>query len=276
MSKEIATVADESNALMALIQRAATDTSFDVSKIDSLLAAKERWEKSESIKAFNAAFSDFKSEAVQIIKRTPVKDGPLKGKFHANLFDIVHAVTPNLSKHGLAISWKLTKDEPAWMEVSCVLRHAGGHSESVSMGSAPDSGPGRNAIQARGSAKTYLEKYTATAILGLAAQDADDDGLASGKPAVSAPIPGPTEAQVVDPISFQVLKVSKMKTNPVQFKIETPEGEVLFTLSESVALGAKTAHEHKATCRAMVTKKGNATWIDSLEVGKPAQDSEGF
>lgn len=31
-------------------------------------------------------------------------------------------------------------------------------------------------MQARGSTKTYLERYTLTAILGLAAQDADDDG----------------------------------------------------------------------------------------------------
>ncbi len=43
-----------------------------------------------------------------------------------------------------------------------------------------DTGPGRNAIQARGSAKSYLERYTATAILGLAAQDADKDGAAHG------------------------------------------------------------------------------------------------
>lgn len=48
------------------------------------------------------------------------------------------------------------------------------------MGGAPDTGPGRNAIQARGSAKSYLERYTLTAILGLSAQDSDDDG-AGGK-----------------------------------------------------------------------------------------------
>jgi len=45
------------------------------------------------------------------------------------------------------------------------------------MGGAPDTGPGRNAIQARGSAKTYLERYTATAILGLAPEDEDTDGV---------------------------------------------------------------------------------------------------
>lgn len=124
--------------------------------------------------AFNVAFASFKAEAVKIVKGTKVLAGPLEGKYYANLSDIVEAVTPALSKHGLAISWKLTKDEKDWMEVTCTLRHADGHSESVSMGGAPDVGAGRNAIQARGSTKTYLEKYTATGILGLAA--ADDDG----------------------------------------------------------------------------------------------------
>lgn len=153
----------------------------DIAKLEKLLDLQQRWEKEEARKAFNRAFSAFKSEAVKIIKRTEVKDGPLKGKFHANLFDVVDGTTPYLSKHELAISWRLSKDEPQWMEVTCTLRHAMGHSESVSMGGAPDTGPGRNAIQARGSTKSYLERYTATAILGLAAQDADDDG-AGGPP----------------------------------------------------------------------------------------------
>ena len=72
------------------------------------------------------------------------------------------------------------------MEITCTLSHEGGHSESVSMGGPPDTGPGRNAMQARGSTKTYLERYTLTAILGLAAQDADDDG--KGGPAKVSPL----------------------------------------------------------------------------------------
>jgi hypothetical protein len=79
------------------------------------------------------------------------------------------------------MSWNITKDEKDWIEVTCTLRHVGGHSESVAMGAGPDAGPGRNAIQARASAKSYLERYTATAILGLAAKDADDDGAGSNK-----------------------------------------------------------------------------------------------
>lgn len=169
------------NLLALAVQRGGSS----LEELKQLMDLQERWEANEARKQFNYAFAEFKSEAVKIVKRTEVKDGPLKGKFHANLFDVVDATTPHLSKHGLAISWKLTKDEPAWMEVTCTLRHHGGHSESVSMGAAPDAGPGRNAIQARGSAKSYLERYTATAILGLAAQDADNDGNGGGKDKLS-------------------------------------------------------------------------------------------
>jgi hypothetical protein len=149
---------------------------MDVATIKDLMQLQKEWEANEARKAFNVAFAAFKAESVEIVKGTLIESGPLKGKKHADLFDVVSATMPALSKHGLSTAWKLSKDEPAWMEVTCTLSHSAGHSESVSMGGAPDDGPGRNAIQARGSVKTYLERYTLTAILGLAARDADDDG----------------------------------------------------------------------------------------------------
>jgi hypothetical protein len=61
------------------------------------------------------------------------------------------------------------------MEVTCFLRHVGGHQESASMGGPPDAGGAKNAIQARASTKTYLERYTLKAITGLSEQDDDTD-----------------------------------------------------------------------------------------------------
>lgn len=154
----------------------------DIEQLTKLMELQERFEANEARKAFSVAFSDFKAEAVTIIKNVTVKDGPLKDKKYADLFGVVSAITPLLSKHGLSHSWKLSKDDKDWMEVTCTIRHILGHSESVSMGAAPDTGPGRNAIQARGSAKSYLERYTLLAATGTAASG-DDDGAggASGK-----------------------------------------------------------------------------------------------
>src|SRR3990167_10705446 len=89
----IAPTQEGSVALMRLIERAATSADFDVAKLEKLLEVKERWEANEARKAFNGAFADFKAEAVKIIKRSEIKDIPLKGKFHANLYDVVDAVT---------------------------------------------------------------------------------------------------------------------------------------------------------------------------------------
>lgn len=162
---------------MSILQVAMSQETFDVDKMTKLLELQERWEATQARKAFNAAFSAFKAESISITKNTDVKAGPLSGTKYANLFDVVTAVIPALSKHGLSHSWKLTKDEKEWMEVTCTIRHILGHSESVSMGAAPDTGPGRNAIQARGSAKSYLERYTLLAATGTAASDTDNDGI---------------------------------------------------------------------------------------------------
>lgn len=159
------------NMLMTAIQRG-----MDAATIKDLMALSREHEAHQARKAYNIAFAQFKAEAVRIVKNTLVTDGPLRGKKYADLFDIVGNVTEFLAKHGLAHSWKLTKDEKDWMEVTCILRHEAGHCETDTQGGAPDVGPGRNAIQARRSTRTYLEKSTFTGVTGLAAANSDDDG----------------------------------------------------------------------------------------------------
>lgn len=160
---------------MAMIQMA-VQQGADLDKVSKLMDLQERWEKNEARKAFNEAFAAFKSEAVKVIKNRKVDQGPLSGKRYAELFSVVDAVTPALSKHGLSTSWKLTKDDKDWIEVTCTLKHVQGHSESVSMGGPPDAGGAKSAIQARASTITYLERYTLKAVCGVSEQGDDTDG----------------------------------------------------------------------------------------------------
>lgn len=155
---------------------AAMKQGASLEQIGQMMDLQERWQKAEAKKAYDAAFAAFKAEGVRIFKGRTVTDGPLKGKSYAELHDIVNAVTEALSKHGLSTWWRLTKDDKDWLEVTCYLRHVGGHEESVSMGGPPDTGGAKNAIQARASAKTYLERYTLKAILGLSEEMDDNDG----------------------------------------------------------------------------------------------------
>ena len=155
---------------------AAMNYGASLEQVEKMMDLQERWAKNEAKKAYDAAFAAFKSEAVKIVKGRKVNDGPLKGKSYAELHDVVDAVTPALSAQGLSSFWRLTLDEKDWMEVTCYLRHVGGHEESVSMGGPPDTGGAKNIIQARASTKTYLERYTLKAITGLAEVDDDTDG----------------------------------------------------------------------------------------------------
>lgn len=167
-------------ATPADLLRIAVESGADLDRLERLMALQERWEATEARKVYDIAFTEFKAEAVRIIKNRGVTDGPLKGKRYAELFAVVNAITPALSKHGLSASWKLTKDDKDWIEVTCTLKHVGGHFEVVSMGGPPDTGGAKNAIQARASTVSYLERYTLKAITGLSEQDDDKDGGGKG------------------------------------------------------------------------------------------------
>lgn len=154
----------------------AVQNGTSMEQLERLMALQERWEANEARKAYNTAFALFKAEGVKLLKNKKVTAGPLSGKSYAELHAVVNAITDALSAHGLSAAWKITKDDKDWIEVTCTLHHVGGHSESVSLGGPPDTGGAKNAIQARASTVTYLERYTLKAITGLSEQDDDDDG----------------------------------------------------------------------------------------------------
>ena len=160
------------------VMMAALAQGGSLEQIEKMMDLQERWERREAEKAYNVAFAAFKAEAVRIMKAKTVTDGPLKGKSYAELHNVVDAVTPALSRHGLSAAWKVSKDDKDWLEVTCTLKHTSGHSESVSMGGMPDTGGAKNALQARASSLSYLSRYTLKAICGVAEGGDDTDGNA--------------------------------------------------------------------------------------------------
>ena len=180
---EVIEMTEQASALPAVVNptpsyllQLAVQQGADLDKLERLMGLQERWEANEARKAYDTAFAAFKAEAVRIVKNRQVTNGPLAGKAYAELFSVVNAITPALSRHGLSSSWRITKDEPNWLEVTCTIKHVAGHTESVSMGGPPDVGGAKNAIQARASTVSYLERYTLKAITGLSEQDDDDNG----------------------------------------------------------------------------------------------------
>jgi hypothetical protein len=196
---QAAPVQQASATPMDLIANAiANDVSID--KIDKLMDLKERWDKSEAEKAYNAAIAQFKSENIIIIKDGTVDFTSSKGRTcyrFETLANVVYTVAPVLAKYGLNHSWH-TEQEGGQVRVSCKLAHAMGHSESISLQAGPDNSGSKNPIQAIKSTVSYLQRITLTSILGLAAGDQDDDARGAYQEQEDDPAQYITESQAAD------------------------------------------------------------------------------
>lgn len=177
---------------MQMIDRALS-TGAGVETIEKLMELQERWEANMGRKAFDHAIAAAKAEIPPIVKNRRVDYTTSKGRTtyqHEDLAEIARTVDPILSRHGLSYRYRTAQDGQA-VTVTCILSHKDGYSEETTLSSGADQSGSKNAIQAVGSAATYLQRYTLKMALGLAAA-ADDDGKAAGQAEAPATI---TDAQ---------------------------------------------------------------------------------
>lgn len=147
----------------------AVEKGASIEHIEKLMELELRWEANNARKAFVAAMSAFRSEAPSIAKESRGHNSD-----YASLPAITSKVNPILAKHGLSFGWVTEQGEA--ITVHCDVTHVDGHSQRVSLSGAPDTGPGRNSIQAIGSTVSYLSRYTLLSALGLATGGQDTDG----------------------------------------------------------------------------------------------------
>lgn len=159
--------------------RIAIDKGADLERLEKLMDLQTRWEAQESRKAYVAAMTAFKAEPMTIFKKKTVsfttRDGDTTSYSHAELSDITEVVGPAMAKHGLSHRWDV-RQENGGVTVDCIITHALGHSEKVTMFAAPDASGKKNAIQQIASATTYLMRYTLLAATGMSTKGMDDDG----------------------------------------------------------------------------------------------------
>lgn len=153
---------------------------LDVVQMEKLMDLQERWENKQAKKTFLIALSKFQSECPVIPKKSPVKfNGKLQYVF-ADLPTIIETIKDCLRDAGLSYRWE-TEDKKDDISITCVLGHIDGHETFNTMSGPADSSGSKNAIQARGSTRQYLQRYTLIGCLGLTSADTDDDGGVDGK-----------------------------------------------------------------------------------------------
>lgn len=166
---------------MALLMGADLST-IDPDKLEKLLSLQERWEDRQAEKALSAALSAFQAECPAIKKQR--ENTHLKTAY-AKIDDIMAAIQPVLSKHGLSVSFDTPSTKESLTAI-CYVMHSAGAKFSRQVTVPVDTGMrGANITQQLGSASSYAQRYALIAALNLNVTDRqDDDGGASGDPPI--------------------------------------------------------------------------------------------
>lgn len=164
----------------------------DMDRLERLFAMQEKHQNRLAEMAANDGMSHFQATRVPVKKGKkvsyPNKDGTTTEYWHAELMDLVEGTREPMGEAGLSFTWNVEDDTEGKMTVACIVKHKHGHTFPPVRATGPyDQTGGKNAIQARQSTITYLQKTTFKAALGIAEGDPDDDGRNAGVEPGAAP-----------------------------------------------------------------------------------------
>lgn len=165
----------EQTQMHPLVNMAMKGGELDTTTLKELMELQKEWEREAAKKAFTQAMVQMKAELPSVIsKDKSVSFG--QGRTSYSFATLAHAmeiVQPHLTRYGFELSWVPSIDDKN-VSVTCTLTHIDGHSKSTTLMAQPDSSGSKNPVQAIGSTVTYLERYTALALLGIATADMPD------------------------------------------------------------------------------------------------------
>lgn len=168
-----------------------------IETLERLMDLQERWQASQSRMMFLEALNKFQSVVPVLTKKKKVAFNTTKYSY-TPLSDIVIGIKDAMQQAGLSHRWELEEKEENII-CTCIISHFGGHSEKTTMSAKRDSSGNKNEIQSRGSAVTYLQRYTLIGALGISTADEDNDGQNKPQPKKEA-IPEPVQINRKDEI----------------------------------------------------------------------------
>ena len=178
------------SSMLAVIARASTNPDVSIEKMEALLAMQERMEAREAKREFDDALDELNRRCDLRVGKLGVASMGGKGSYkYVKFEDLMAVVFPVMRDLGLRFAFQSTTGTAA-VTVNGKLVHRGGHSEATEVTLPFDFGPGRNSLQAVGSAISYAKRYCAELLLNVVREDEDDDGQAAGTKRAAAPTKG--------------------------------------------------------------------------------------
>lgn len=165
----------EQRPFESLIVRAMDDKTFDVEKLERLMAMMERKEAQERKEKFFAALARVQQTAPRITKYGLMDRGAGKGQIKfAKREDIDAVMRPIYQAEGFSVNWDAPMHDG---KIRVIGRFtAFGHTEEREWWCAPDASGGKQGPQASGSTTSYGQRYISIMFWDIITEDEDTNG----------------------------------------------------------------------------------------------------
>lgn len=169
---------DQMDPVVALISRAMADESFDVEKLERLIALKERMDAQTRKEMFEAALLRVQKAAPRIHKDGLMDRGPGKGQIsYARREDIDAMMRPIYQAEGFSVTWNSPMGPDGKIRVIGKFS-AHGHTEEREWSCSPDTSGGKQNPQAAGSTVSYGQRYISKMMWDVIEEGEDTNGAA--------------------------------------------------------------------------------------------------
>jgi hypothetical protein len=186
------------------------DGSIPADKLEIVLRFQAENIERQQREAFNLRYAEMAPRIPQVNKNGLVelvnRDGKYLGSYKfAKWEDMDRVLRPILAEFSFGLAFK-SKEHPDRVWVQGELMY-GGYSKTSEVLLPPDTGPGRNNLQAWGGAISYGKRYTAEMLLNIVRKDADNDAI------------GPFGERKLDTFQVEELQQLLVETNtePARF-----------------------------------------------------------
>jgi hypothetical protein len=164
--------------------------------------------------AFMEHFAALSAEMPQVERDGTVelvKDGKVMGRYSFTTIENMDVILrPLLAKHGFAISFASTDNKDSVTITGTLSGWGWERTSTYTM--PPDAGPGRNALQARGSSRRYAKRYIVDDLCNVVRKGKDDDARGAMEALIDATqikeLVGLLKATASDEANFLKMMVS--------------------------------------------------------------------
>lgn len=159
------------------LMEAMRDQSIPADKLQVMMQMRREVLSDQAREAFQEHYAAFSSELPQVERDGTVtleKDGRTMGRYNFTTIEAMDVILrPLLAKHGFAISFSSADNKDSIIITGTIAGWGWERSSTYSF--PPDTGPGRNALQARGSSRRYAKRYIVDDLCNVVRKGKDDD-----------------------------------------------------------------------------------------------------